>query len=99
MVESGPAHNRSGRSGAAMEAGEFRRWRKSLRYTQPVAGKKLGVTRATIQNWESAITRVPKMVELAILPLTRTWKQSPEFGPVNLVYADERIWTEPDASP
>jgi transcriptional regulator with XRE-family HTH domain len=79
-----------------MEPAIFRKWRKALRYTQPEAGKKLGVDRSTIQNWERGFTRVPRMVELACPQLTRKWKQSREFGPVNLVYADEPIWIMSD---
>ncbi len=79
-----------------MDAAEFLRWRKSLWYTQQEAGKQLGVSRATIQNWEREFTRVPAMVELACRVLTRRWKQRPEFGPVALVYADEPMWPEPD---
>src|SRR5712691_5281617 len=79
-----------------MDALEFLGWRKALRYTQQEAGKQLGVSRATIQNWEKRITRVPTMVELACQVLTRRWKQRPEFGPVALIYADEPMWPEPD---
>jgi DNA-binding XRE family transcriptional regulator len=78
-----------------MDASEFLSWRKALRYTQAEAAEKLGVSRATIQNWEREFTRVPKMVELACLVLTRRWKKRPEFGPVALIYADEPMWLGP----
>src|SRR3954451_20093855 len=79
-----------------MKPESFRKWRKALRYTQPAAGKKFGVDRSTIQNWERGFTRVPRMAELACPQLTRKWKQSPEFGPVSLIYADEPIWSLSD---
>lgn len=79
-----------------MDAPGFLSWRKALQYTQEEAAEKLGVSRATIQNWEKGITRVPTMVELACHVLTRRWKQHPEFGPVALVYADEPMWPESD---
>ena len=83
----------------AMEPVNFRKWRKALRYTQPEAGKKLGVDRATIQNWERGRTRIPRMAELACQQLTRQWKQSPGSGPVSLVYADEPVWSKLDDTP
>ena len=77
-----------------MNMTEFLKWRKSLRYTQEEAGQKLGISRATVQNWEKGITRIPKAAELACVQLTRRWKQRPEFGPVALVYTDGPIWQE-----
>lgn len=81
-----------------MDSVDFLKWRKTLRYTQPEAGEKLGVDRSTIQNWERGFTRVPRIVELACQQITRKWKQCPEFGPVSLVYADEPIWAMPHDS-
>ena len=80
-----------------MDASDFLNWRKTLRYTQEDAAEKLGVSRATIQNWEREFTPVPKMVELACLVLTRRWKKRPEFGPVALIYADEPMPLGPDS--
>ena len=70
---------------------EFLKWRKSLGYTQEEAGKKLGVSRATIQNWEKGVTRIPRAAELACLQVARRWKQRSEFGPVALVYPTVRF--------
>jgi len=78
----------------AMDMAELLKWRKSLRYTQEEAGKKLGVSRATIQNWEKGVTRIPRAAELACLQVARRWKQRSEFGPVALVYTDGPIWQE-----
>src|SRR6266567_9132301 len=77
-----------------MDMAEFLKWRKSLGYTQEEAGKKLGVSRATIQNWEKGVTRIPRAAELACLQVARRWKQRSEFGPVALVYTDGPIWQE-----
>lgn len=74
-----------------MDRWRFLRWRRTLGYTQEEAGAKLGVTRGTIQHWERGMTRVPLAIELACGELTRRWKQRPEFGPVNLVYADSDV--------
>jgi hypothetical protein len=57
-------------------------------HTQLQAGDVLGVTRATIQNWEHEITPIPIAVGLACRLLLRRWKQRPEFGPVTLVYTN-----------
>ncbi len=81
-----------------MDRWDFLKWRKTLRYTQAEAATKLGVNRATIQNWERGITRISRSAELACLELTRFWKQGREFGPVALVYADSPIWSESDGT-
>ena len=81
---------------ALMDVQKFKYWRKTLRYTQPQAGRELGVERSTIQNWERGCTPIPISIELACQVLTRRWRQRAEYGPVTLVYADERFWPEPD---
>lgn len=69
-----------------MRGSELREWRKILGYTQEQAGKALGVTRATIQNWEYESSSIPVAVQLACSVLMRRWKQRPEFGPVTVAY-------------
>ena len=69
-----------------MRGSELREWRKILGYTQEQAGKALGVTRATIQNWEYELTSIPVAAKLACSVLVRRWKQRPEFGPVTVAY-------------
>jgi transcriptional regulator with XRE-family HTH domain len=75
-----------------MDIWDFKKWRKMLRLTQVDAARELGVSRAAVQHWESERTPIPRTVVLACEELTRCWKQRPEFGPVNLVYADGPIW-------
>ena len=69
-----------------MRGSELREWRKILGFTQEQAGKVLGVTRATIQNWEYESSSIPVAVQLACSVLMRRWKQRPEFGPVTVAY-------------
>jgi len=79
-----------------VNASDFRKWRRELRYTQREAAQKLGVTRNTVHHWECKVTRIPEPVALACRELTRRSKWRPQFGPVTLVYADESIWENPD---
>jgi DNA-binding XRE family transcriptional regulator len=75
-----------------MDARDLKKWRKRLGYNQFEAAKRLGVRRASIQNWEQELSPIPRVVELACHQLMRSWKQRREFGPVLLVYTDEPIW-------
>ena len=79
-----------------MDMWDFLKWRKTLRYTQAEVAKELGVNRGTIQNWERGVTRITKVAELACVELTRQWKQRPEFGLVNLIYAEAPVSQQPD---
>lgn len=66
---------------------ELKEWRSDMDFTQKRAGDELGVTRATIQNWEYEITPIPVTVGLACRQLLRRKSRRPEFGPVILVYS------------
>ncbi|MDU1493707.1 MAG: helix-turn-helix transcriptional regulator [Bradyrhizobium sp.] len=66
---------------------ELKEWRRAMDFTQQQAGAELGVTRATIQNWEYEITPIPVTVGLACRQLLRRKKRRPDFGPVTLVYS------------
>ncbi|MFN4927549.1 transcriptional regulator with XRE-family HTH domain [Bradyrhizobium sp. USDA 4011] len=70
-----------------MNGVELKEWRRAMGFTQQQAGDELGVTRATIQNWEYVITPIPLTVPLACRQLLRRKKRRPEFGPVTLVYS------------
>jgi DNA-binding XRE family transcriptional regulator len=84
-----------------MDLWGFKKWRLELGYTQLEAGEKLGLSRGTVQYWESEIRPVPLAVELACQELLRLWKRRPQFGPVTLLYAeyaDDPISLETSAS-
>jgi DNA-binding XRE family transcriptional regulator len=78
---------------------EFKAWREHLGITQAETAAKLGVRRATIQNWESGATPIPKTAEMAIESVTRHVRQMQRnFGPVALFYADGPIAMSPFGS-
>jgi DNA-binding XRE family transcriptional regulator len=81
-----------------MDLWGFKKWRLELGYTQLEAGEKLGLSRGTVQYWESEIRPVPLAVELACQELLRLWKRRPQFGPVTLLYADDPISLEASAA-
>lgn len=66
---------------SAMDLWGFKKWRRQMRYTQAVAGEKLGLSRGAVQYSESEHRPVPRAVELACLELLRLRKQQPDFGP------------------
>lgn len=82
-----------------MDGATLRKWRKQLRYTQEEAAKQLGVSRATIQNWEHELTALPGPIDFACQECVRRWKQRPDFGPVVLVYPDSPVWPPSSDSP
>src|SRR5665213_3974857 len=71
-----------------MRGVELLEWRKRLGLTQAEAGQKLGVTRATIQNWETEATPIPGVVETGCQIWEKEFKKRPDFGPVTLIYSD-----------
>jgi len=77
-----------------MDACDLKKWRKRLGYDQFEAAKRLGVQRASIQNWEQKLWPIPKVIQLACHEIMGNWKQRYEFGPVLLVYTDELIWQQ-----
>jgi transcriptional regulator with XRE-family HTH domain len=76
---------------------ELKAWRIALGYTQEEAANQLGFTRATIQNWERSITRVPVSVELASRQIRRRSKLRLDFGPVILIYSRGPLWLAQDS--
>jgi DNA-binding XRE family transcriptional regulator len=78
-----------------MRGSELGAWRKSLGLTQADAGQKLGVTRATIQNWESEATPIPGAVETGCKIWEQEFKKRPDFGPVTLIYSDGPMFVNP----
>jgi DNA-binding XRE family transcriptional regulator len=80
-----------------MDAVAFSTWRKRLGITQEdLAERWAGVTRNTIQNWESGASAIPTAVETACTVWERRLKQeNPALGPVTLVYADGPMFIDP----
>jgi hypothetical protein len=78
-----------------MRGAELLGWRKRLGLTQAEAGQKLGVTRATIQNWETEATPIPAVVETGCQIWEQEFKKRPDFGPVTLIYSDGPMFVNP----
>jgi hypothetical protein len=79
-----------------MKAADFREWRERAGLTQADAAVKLGVSRGTIQNWESEATAIPAVVETSC----RIWGDRlrqirPDLGPVTLIYSDGPMFINP----
>jgi len=74
---------------------EFRDWREGFGLTQGDIAKRFGVTRNTIQNWESGATQLPSTIESACSVWgDRLKKEIAELGPVTLCYADGPMWVD-----
>jgi len=79
-----------------MKAVEFASWRQQVGLTQEKIAEKLGVTRTTIQNWESGSTPIPVAVETSCdLWGHRLKQEDPNVGPVTLVYSDGPMFINP----
>jgi len=78
-----------------MNATEFRTWRERVGLTQQQVADRMGVSRTTIQNWESG-TPIPRTVEMSCEIWERRLKQeSPATGPVTLIYSDGPMFVDP----
>jgi transcriptional regulator with XRE-family HTH domain len=72
-----------------MKANEFKAWRARVGLTQRQIADRLGVTRQTIQNWESAVSPIPQAVDMSCATWEARLKQEDaNLGPVTLVYSD-----------
>jgi DNA-binding XRE family transcriptional regulator len=79
-----------------MTASDFREWRERVGLTQAEAGAKLGVTRGTIQNWESEATPIPPVVATSCqIWEDRLHQIRPDVGPVTLIYSDGPMFINP----
>jgi transcriptional regulator with XRE-family HTH domain len=79
-----------------MDTKELCAWRERVGLTQEQVAEKLGITRTTVQNWESGATRIPVAVDSACENWEHRLKQeNPAFGPVTLVYSDAPMWIDP----
>jgi hypothetical protein len=79
-----------------MQADEFGSWRQRVGLTQDKAAEKLGVTRTTIQNWETGIRPIPQSVDASCdLWEHRLKQESASLGPVTLIYSDGPMFVNP----
>jgi len=79
-----------------MNAHEFKAWREHHGLTQADTGKKFGVSRATIQNWENGVVPISPMVQQGCKIWGDRLRQiRPELGPVTLIYADGPMFINP----
>jgi transcriptional regulator with XRE-family HTH domain len=75
---------------------EFRAWRQRFGLTQDHLAQRFGVTRNTIQNWESGASALPGTIDGACQVWEdRLRKELAEIGPVTLVYADGPMFIDP----
>jgi transcriptional regulator with XRE-family HTH domain len=78
-----------------MNREEFRTWREKFGLTQPEAATKFGVSRNTIQNWETGATPLPQTIEGACeVWEDRLKKGMAEIGPVTLIYANGPLFID-----
>jgi len=79
-----------------MDAKELKVWRERVGLTQQQFADKLGVTRTTIQNWESGATSITHAVDTSCEIWEKRLKQeNPDLGPVTLVYSDGPMFVNP----
>lgn len=71
---------------------DFRTWRNELKLTQEAAGNRFGVSRFTVQKWESGQLEIPSYVKHLAMWITREIKQRQDDFPVQLAYATEEPW-------
>jgi hypothetical protein len=79
-----------------MTKAEFREWRERFGLTQDDIAKRFGVTRNTVQNWESGPSNLPGTLDDAC----KVWedrlkKEIAEIGPVTLCYTDGPMFVDP----
>jgi DNA-binding XRE family transcriptional regulator len=79
-----------------MTADEFKSWRQRVGLTQAAAAAKFGVTRVTIQNWESRDAPIPGPAAAACdIFEMRLNQENPDYGPVTLVYSNGPMFIDP----
>jgi hypothetical protein len=78
-----------------MDAAQFRAWRVRVGLTQQQVADRFGVSRTTIQNWESN-TPIPQTVDMSCRIWEHRLKQeSPAVGPLTLIYSDGPMFVDP----
>ena len=75
---------------------EFREWRERFGLTQDDLAKRFGVTRNTVQNWESGPSALPGTLgDACKVWEDRLRKEIAEIGPVTLCYTDGPMFIDP----
>jgi hypothetical protein len=79
-----------------MDKAEFRSWREQFGLTQYDIAKRFGVSRNTVQNWESGPSALPGTLgDACKVWEDRLKKEIAEIGPVTLCYADGPMFIDP----
>ncbi len=79
-----------------MNKEDFRGWREKYGLSQGDVAKQFGVTRNTIQNWETGATPLPQTIEGACTVWEdRLKKEQADLGPLTLIYADGPMFIDP----
>ena len=77
-------------------AQQFREWREKLGLTQVQVAERFGVTRTTVQNWESGATPISQSVANSCEIWGHRVRQiQRDLGPVTLIYADGPMYIDP----
>lgn len=79
-----------------MTRDEFRTWRERFGLTQTDVAHRFGLSRNTVQNWETGVTPLPQTIEGACTVWEdRLKKETAELGPLTLIYADGPMFVDP----
>ena len=75
---------------------DLKRWREQYGLTQTELATRFGVTRNTIQNYESGASAMPVTITQACAVWEDQFKkETADLGPVTLCYADGPMWVDP----
>jgi|SRR5215470_2639087 len=75
---------------------KFREWRERLGLTQDDIARRFGVSRNTVQNWESGPSALPgTLADACAVWEDRLKKEVAGVGPVTLCYADRPMFIDP----
>ena len=78
-----------------MTGTEFRERRERCGLTQSEIAKAFGVSRNTVQNWESGATALPSTIDQGFMVWEDRFKKNTAArGPVTLCYADGPMWVD-----
>jgi DNA-binding XRE family transcriptional regulator len=80
----------------SMKNAEFKALREGWKLTQESVAQRFGVTRTTVQNWESGATPIGTAVDM----MREVWEsrlrqEDPDRGPLTLIYSDGPMFVNP----